>query len=281
MLMVFPIVSVVDAAPRVLPVIVAVIVEYPAPPAGAEIVIVPFDAPTDTAPAPEILNTFENVPDELSVVLPSAVTDTVEVCTDAEIVIVDNACPIPIPAPAEIDIELIEPLSALTTEALLPEIINEPMPAPTDMSPAPSIVSALFIVPDDVAPVVFPVAYRDTVENKFGELLEIVIVLAFVLSEIPGPATRLTLFVMLFTEYDPPPADPIIVMVEALLLKLMFAPATRLTEPVLALSVNAAPPPPDPGTVTLMTLMRGAGITGSSGFARSCKRSIQNFEWWY
>jgi hypothetical protein len=55
MLALFPIVHVVDAAPSVFPAIVAVIVEYPAPPAGADMVIVPPEAPTDTAPAPERL----------------------------------------------------------------------------------------------------------------------------------------------------------------------------------------------------------------------------------
>lgn len=53
-----------------------------------EIVILPAPAPTLTRPAPEIFKRFEKVPLLLDVVLPSAVRETEEVWTEAEIVIV-------------------------------------------------------------------------------------------------------------------------------------------------------------------------------------------------
>ena len=71
--------------------------------AGTEIVIEPAPTPIDAIPAPEIFRRLENVPAELDVVLPSAVIETDDVCTEAEIVIVEAACPTPIPAPAEIE----------------------------------------------------------------------------------------------------------------------------------------------------------------------------------
>ena len=54
-------------------------------------------------PAPEKFSRFENVPEELLVVFPSAVIEIDEVCTEAEMVIVLPACPVPMPAPAEIE----------------------------------------------------------------------------------------------------------------------------------------------------------------------------------
>ena len=57
----------------------------------AEMVMLPAPAPTDTIPAPEILRRFENVPAELLVVLPRAVTDIDDVWTLAETVIVELA----------------------------------------------------------------------------------------------------------------------------------------------------------------------------------------------
>ena len=62
----------------------------PAAAAGAEIVIVLPFIPTETTPAPEILRAFETANDVEAApnVLPRAVTDSDEVCTDAEIVIV-------------------------------------------------------------------------------------------------------------------------------------------------------------------------------------------------
>lgn len=82
------------------------------------------------------------------------------------------------------------------------------------------------------------------------------IVLAFVLSEIPAPATRLTLFVVPFSVNAPPlpPDAPTIVIVERLLFKVMFAPATKLTLPVEALRVKSAPLPPPPGGLKTLTL---------------------------
>jgi len=49
------------------------------------------------------LSSPEKVPEELRVVLPNAVILCKNVCTDAEIVMVLAAWPIPIPAPAEIE----------------------------------------------------------------------------------------------------------------------------------------------------------------------------------
>ena len=82
----------------------------------AEIVILPAPAPTLTIPAPDMLSRFENVPDALPVVFPRAVRDTEEVCTEADTVMVELACPIPIPAPAEIDNA---PLEALRDDTFI------------------------------------------------------------------------------------------------------------------------------------------------------------------
>ena len=68
--------------------------------AGTEMVTLPFPTPTEAIPAPEKFSKPEKVPAELEVVLPSAVRDCENVCTEAEIVIVDPACPVPMPAPA-------------------------------------------------------------------------------------------------------------------------------------------------------------------------------------
>ena len=65
--------------------------------------MLPAPAPTLMIPAPERLRRFEKVPDELDVVLPSAVIDTDEVCTDAEIERTLAAVAVPIPAPAAME----------------------------------------------------------------------------------------------------------------------------------------------------------------------------------
>ena len=70
---------------------------------GTEIVTLPAPTPTEAMPAPEKFSRFENVPEELLVVFPSAVIEIDEVCTEAEMVIVLPACPVPMPAPAEIE----------------------------------------------------------------------------------------------------------------------------------------------------------------------------------
>ena len=59
--------------------------------AGTEIVILPAPIPTEAIPAPEIFRRLENVPDELTVVLPNAVRETNEVWILAEFVIVEAA----------------------------------------------------------------------------------------------------------------------------------------------------------------------------------------------
>jgi hypothetical protein len=81
---------------------------------GAEIVMLPAPAPTLTIPAPEMFKRFVNVPAELTVVFPSAVTECDAVCTLADSVIVELACPMPIPAPAESESAPLEPLRSET-----------------------------------------------------------------------------------------------------------------------------------------------------------------------
>ena len=54
-------------------------------------VTLPAPIPTDAIPAPEKLSRFENVPEELTVVLPNPVREMDDVWTLAEIVIVDAA----------------------------------------------------------------------------------------------------------------------------------------------------------------------------------------------
>ncbi len=101
----FPIVTVVDAAPRVFPAMLPVIVEkFVTEGVVAEIVKLPFPAPTQMIPSPEIANTLFMVPLELLVVLPLADKDIVlKLVTEgvvAEIVIVPFPAPIlTIPAP--------------------------------------------------------------------------------------------------------------------------------------------------------------------------------------
>jgi hypothetical protein len=107
----------------------------------AEMVILPAPAPTLTIPDPEIFSRLEKVPEELEVVLPSAVSEIREVWMEAEIVMVEAAWPIPIPAPAEMDIAPVEPLRDETTFALAAgagtEIVTLPAPTPTEAIPAP------------------------------------------------------------------------------------------------------------------------------------------------
>ena len=81
---------------------------------GTEIVTLPAPTPTEAMPAPEIFNKFENVPEEETVVFPSAVRETDDVCTDADKVMVLLACPMPMPAPAESDNCPLEPFRLCT-----------------------------------------------------------------------------------------------------------------------------------------------------------------------
>jgi len=117
-----------EVAPVVLPEADSEIVENAAPAIGADMLTVPFPAPTLTAPIPENASTLLNVPDDVApVVLPDAERDTVE---------------------------------KFVTEGVVAEIVILPAPAPTLTIPAPDMLSKLENVPD-VLPVVFPNAVMD------------------------------------------------------------------------------------------------------------------------
>jgi hypothetical protein len=84
----------------------------------------PAPTPTEAMPAPEIFKRLENVPDELDVVFPNAVSDIEDVCTDADMVIVLAFWPMPIPAPAERDTLFDVPLRVkLPPAAVAPLIV--------------------------------------------------------------------------------------------------------------------------------------------------------------
>ncbi len=119
-----------DVAPVVFPEADSEIVENAAPAAGAEILIVPFPAPTLIAPIPEKARTLLNVPEEVApVVLPEAERDTVE---------------------------------KLVTDGVVAEIVRLPAPTPTLIIPAPDTLRRFENVPAELE-VVFPNAVRDCV----------------------------------------------------------------------------------------------------------------------
>ena len=106
----------------------------------ALIVILPAPTPTDTIPAPDTFSSPENVPADDEVVLPSAVSDWLIVCTLAEMVMVDALEANPIPAPATSDTELVDPFSvkfdvaAVTAYETVPPVVVMPRPAPAEYS---------------------------------------------------------------------------------------------------------------------------------------------------
>lgn len=156
--------------------------------AGTEIVTLPFPTPTEAIPAPEKFRRLVNVPDELEVVFPRAVSDFDTVWTDAEIVMVDAACPIPIPAPAEMEILPLDPFKEVTTLVAAgagTEIVTLPLPTPTEAIPAPEKLRRLVKVPEELE-VVFPRAVKDTEAVWIaGAGTEIV--------RLPAPAPMLTI----------------------------------------------------------------------------------------
>ena len=226
--------------------------------AGTEIVILPAPTPTDAIPAPEMFNRFENVPAEELVVFPRAVKDTEDVCTLADTVIVDPACPIPIPAPAERDTLLEVPfkLKFVAAGTVGPTIVMLDAPELKVMfAPATSDTllevpfSEKFVAVGTVGPMIwiedapvervmlFPaestiVPVDDAkVPAESAFCPEIVTVDRFEANWIFGPATKLTLleeplrlkFVAAGT------VGPTIVIDDAPLFSVIFAPATKDT----------------------------------------------------
>ncbi len=155
---------------------------------GPEIVRLCAPAPTLTPPAPETLRRLENVPEELDVVFPNAVSDAVPPGAGPTIVIVPAPVLSVMFAPAArtiVPVEVAAPVpNADTTFAVVADTENEPFPAPILTMPIPDIARTLFIVPDDVAPVVLPEAERDTVEKFVATGTDIVM--------LPAPAPTLT-----------------------------------------------------------------------------------------
>lgn len=151
--------------------------------AGPEMVKLCAPAPTLTPPAPETFNRVENVPDELPVVFPSAVRETVPAAAPAPTIVIDPAPVLRVIfAPAArtiVPVDVAAPVpKAETTFAVEAETENEPFPAPILTIPIPDIARTLFIVPDDVAPVVLPEAEREMVEKLVAIGAEIVMLCA-------------------------------------------------------------------------------------------------------
>jgi hypothetical protein len=99
------------------------------------------------------LSRLENVPALLLVVLPNAVRETLEVWTEAEIVIVDAACPMPIPAPAETDKA---PLDALRRETLLSALLEALIVRVKDATPL-ALASEILFPPTKASEIAPPV----------------------------------------------------------------------------------------------------------------------------
>lgn len=114
------------------------------------------------------------------------------------------------------------------TDGVVAEIVIDPAPTPAEMIPAPDTTSALLNVPVDEL-VVLPEADNEIVEAT--PVFEIVIVDRFDANPMPAPATRLTDPVLALSENAAAvaPDAPIIVMDDAPLLIVMFAPATKET----------------------------------------------------
>jgi len=94
-------------------------------------------------------------------VVPPAI-EAIEYNTDwllAEIVIVEAACPIPMLAPAEIDRLPLDPLSEVTTEGVVAEIVRLCAPPPMLMIPAPETFRRPENVPEELM-VVLPKAVK-------------------------------------------------------------------------------------------------------------------------
>ena len=143
----------------------------------AEIVIDPAPAPTLTIPAPEILRRLENVPDELPVVFPRAVRETEDVWTEAEIVIVELAWPIPMPAPADTDNAPLEALRSETLFSALDEALKVRLNDPAPDALASEILSPPKRATLSAAPVTeVPPPLKDCVPPAAAAGAEIVIV---------------------------------------------------------------------------------------------------------
>lgn len=240
--------------------------------AGTEIVMLPAPAPTEAIPAPEMFSRLLNVPAELLVVLPRAVSDTVEkLVTDGVVAeIVRLPAPIPtemIPAPDTLrrfenvpaELTVVFPSPVIDTEDVCTagvgaEIVMLPAPAPTLIIPAPEMFNRFEKVPVELT-VVFPRIVRET--EEVCTLAEIVIVLAAFPIPMPAPADtdiapleafrRDTLFSALLEALKVRVSEP---APDALATEMLLPPtrsiliAVPVTEvpPPLKLCVPAAPP---------------------------------------
>jgi len=153
----------------------------------AEIVREPAPAPTLMIPPPEITRAFENVPVDETVVFPLALILREEVCTLAEMVMVEALAAIPTPAPAWSVTLLLDPFKLKLVAA--------------------GIVGPMIWMED--APVLIVTFDPES-------------------TIVPVEVARLEPWMT----FPPPPEGdgPTIVIEEAFELRVMFAPATRLTD---------------------------------------------------
>jgi hypothetical protein len=253
---------------------------------GEEIVIVPPEAPTDTAPAPDRLKLFpmEIVVEAAPSVFPAIVPVRVEWAAKVlEIVIVLRLLDKPIPAPATRDTLLDDPLSEkfVAKGTVGPTIVIEDAP----------VVSVILLPATNVTLLLVPFSEKLVANGTVGPTT--VIDDAPELNVIFAPATKLTLDDEAFNEKlvatgtDGPttvideapllnvmfaPATKLTLLLDAFRLKLVaigtvgptrvkedapelivkFAPATKLTLDELPLSENPAPPPPAPPIIVIV-----------------------------
>ena len=144
---------------------------------GTEIVTLPAPTPTEAMPAPEKLSSVLNEPEELEVVLPSAVKLCVWMDCVAEIVALPAPTPtLTMPAPdrlsklENVPEELLVVLPSAVNEieevwiaGVGTEIVTLPAPTPTEAIPAPEKFNRFENVPVELL-VVFPKAVREIEE---------------------------------------------------------------------------------------------------------------------
>lgn len=188
---------------------------------GEEIVMVPPDAPTDTAPAPEMLKLLATVSvvEAAPRVLPAIVAEIVENATAVfEIVIVLRLLAKAMPAPA-------------TSDTLLEEAFNEKAAAAAGAEI--EILEALFVMPisPPATSVIDPV---EPLKLNLGLVFMIVTVERLDDRETPDPATRLTESLVPLSVK----AGAEIETEEALLVIPIIPPTTSVTELELPLKLN-------------------------------------------
>ena len=228
----------------------------------AEMVALPAPTPTLIMPAPDRFNRLENVPVELLVVLPRAVSEIEEVwIAGAGTEMVTLPAPTPteaMPAPEKFNSVLNEPeeLEVVLPSAVrlcvctdcVAEIVTLPAPAPTLTMPAPERLRRLEKVPEELE-VVLPSAVIETEEVCTDA--EIVMLLSPEAKAMFAPVTSETLLLVPFSVKPAPPAgDGPMTVIFGLVdswLSVIFDPATsaKAVEDAVFAVPEVAPPAAD------------------------------------